>query len=77
MATVPVLAQQLDPGVDPAALPEEVQAVLMNPLDAVAGERRDFYVTAAGSSPGPMPTPAASLAPEGPSFEEPFPSAIE
>jgi hypothetical protein len=50
----------LDSGTPIEDLPEEVQAVLMNPFHAALGEKREFLVTAAGTSPGPVPSAVGS-----------------
>jgi len=52
--------EQMGPDVDPATLPEEIQALMANPPHAALGMVQEFTVTAAGSTPGPLPVAAAS-----------------
>jgi plastocyanin len=50
----------LGPDTDPSTLPEEVQAIMMNPPHLAAGMIQEFTVTAAGTEPGPLPEEPAA-----------------
>jgi hypothetical protein len=54
--------EQLGPDADPATLPEDIQAIMANPPHFMLGMVQEFTVTAAGSTPGPLPAAPAEPA---------------
>ena len=52
----------MGPGMDPEALPEDVQALLANPPHVALGMIQPFEVTPAGTEVGPMPEAPADEA---------------
>ena len=59
------MLENLGPDADPSAMPAELQAIMANPPHFMLGMIQEFTVTAAGSTPGPLPAAATgSAAPE-------------
>jgi plastocyanin len=57
------LLANLGPDADPSAMPAELQAIMGNPPHAALGMVQEFTVTAADSTPGPLPAAAPADAP--------------
>jgi hypothetical protein len=63
---------EMGPDTDPASLPGDIQAILANPPHLALGMVQEFMVTAAGSTPGPLPAapPAGDPAASAPAEED-------